>query len=332
MNTYQQYLKNDATNWLLNSNPWTQHRTQLDLLNADPQSDEVLATREALLMHPLIQQLISDAQDWQPRSASRNNDPKISYFKLRMLADFGLHASDPGMENIIQKATAHVVDGMFGVRGVIPERPKKGEKPVPHDPTADVWHASPCNTPIITYALLKLGYQGDDVNQSVDQLIQRWQQPTGWFCHFFFVNSQFKKLQTGCPMAGLMALDVFSQLPDMLDSDATHNAFNTLKYHYDYGKTLYYFGRSKKFWTMKYPFVWYNALYLADVLTRFEFTRSEPMMDQLIQWIIDMQDDDGRYTPTSMFMPYKGWDFANKKEPSPWITFLCYRILKRWTQ
>ncbi|MDA3850385.1 MAG: hypothetical protein PF447_03855 [Spirochaetaceae bacterium] len=39
-------------------------------------------------------------------------------------------------------------------------------------------------------------------------------------------------------------------------------AIEPLIYHRELGKSLYYFGRSKKFWTFKYPFVWYNALYI----------------------------------------------------------------------
>jgi hypothetical protein len=131
-------------------------------------------------------------------------------------------------------------------------------------------------------------------------------------------------------MAGLMALEVFSLIPELRESEYARNAYSGLAFHRDYGRTIYYFGRSKKFWTLKYPFVWYNALYLAEVLSRFDFLRSEALVEELTSWIERSQDELGRFTPTSMFMKYRGWDFANKKAPSPWITFLCCRILKRW--
>ena len=168
------------------------------------------------------------------------------------------------------------------------------------------------------------------VGKSVEALTTRWETPQGWFCHFPFVEGQFKKLQAGCPIAGLMALEVFSQIPDLKESVYAKNAFEPLKFHQEYGKSVYYFGRSKKFWTLKYPFIWYNALYLADVLTRFEFLRSDSLVTELISWIEESQDEGGRFKPTSTWMAYKEWDFANKKENSPWITFLCCRILKRW--
>jgi len=37
--------------------------------------------------------------------------------------------------------------------------------------------------------------------------------------NFFFVEGMFKKLQVGCPMAGLMVLKVFSQIPELKESE-----------------------------------------------------------------------------------------------------------------
>jgi hypothetical protein len=36
-----------------------------------------------------------------------------------------------------------------------------------------------------------------------------------------------------------------------------------------------------------------------------------------------------RFTASSMYQAWKGWSFADKKNPSPWLTFLCLRLLKR---
>jgi hypothetical protein len=40
-------------------------------------------------------------------------------------------------------------------------------------------------------------------------------------------------------------------------------------------------------------------------------------------------DDSGCYTAQSMYQAWKGWSFANKKNSSPWLTFLVYRIQRR---
>lgn len=174
------------------------------------------------------------------------------------------------------------------------------------------------------------GFNSQEVEQSVSTLKKFWETEQGWFCNYFFVNSQYKKLNVGCPMAGLMALEVFSQTSSLKESKQAQNAFAPLEFHWNYKKTIYYFGRSKKFWTLKYPFVWYNALYLAEVLTRFKFLKKHKMIQEIIDWIKSSQDENGRFKPTSIFMPYKSWSFGNKKEPSPWLTFICCKILKRW--
>lgn len=43
-------------------------------------------------------------------------------------------------------------------------------------------------------------------------------------------------------------------------------------------------------------------------------------------------DADGRYTASSMYMAWKGWSFADKRKPSPWLTFMVQGMLKRAAQ
>jgi hypothetical protein len=326
-NTWQQHLKENPIPWLLDSNPWTRYNTLTDLLDKPSSDEDVQEARHRLLQDPQIQRLVQETARWFPESITRHNVPTLSHYRLMMLAEIGLRHDDAGISEILVSATAHTEDDIFAVRQTLPQKGKGFEKP---DPQANEWHALGCDTPILLYAFLRLGYQTPQVQRSAEVLRDKWETPQGWFCHFFFVNGMFKKLHIGCPMAGLMALEVFSLLPEMKESEYARNAYEPLEFHREHGKSIYYFGRSKKFWTFKYPFVWYNALYLADVLTRFEFLKDEVLVKELVDWIEQSQDEQGRFKPTSMFMPYKGWDFANKKEPSPWITFLCCRILKQW--
>ena len=330
MENWKSKLNADPTPWLLESNPWTKYRTLTDLLELPVSDPAAVKVKTELLQHNQILELAREVEDWISIAPTRNNDSKISYFKLRMLADFGAVREDLDLSVAIGKATEHVIDDMFAIRGELPVKTAPGEKYQKPDLHADVWHISPCNSPAITAALIALGVENDSLNAAITALQNRWMDSTGWFCHFFFVESQHRKLKIGCPIAGLMALDVFSRVPDLKVSDPARQAFEPIKFHKEFGKTLYYFGRSKKFWTFKYPFVWYNALYLADVLTRFDFLREEEVVKELVAWIIKSQDENGRFKPTSIFMEYKNWEFSNKKEPSPWITFLCCRILKQY--
>ncbi len=320
-------LNNEVISWLLSANPWAKYRTLADLIEKPLDNTDVKQAKQEMLKQPLIKELINDTKNWFPESITRHNDPKISYYKLRMLADFGFTYEDVEVKNIVDEALSHFENGFFTIRQELPTKEfTKADK------TSNKWYAQPCDSPLLTAIFLKMGVNNDKVNQSVQLIKEKWKDEKGWFCHFFFVESQFKKLQIGCPMAGLQALEVFAQVPELKESIYAKNAFAPIKYHYESGKSLYYFGRSKKFWTLKYPFVWYNALYLAYVLSQFNFLKDEPIVKELINWINSMQDDEGKFKSTSVFQLYKKWDFGNKKEASPWLTYLCLKILKNYDQ
>jgi hypothetical protein len=49
----------------------------------------------------------------------------------------------------------------------------------------------------------------------------------------------------------------------------------------------------------------------------------------MVEAITAQADEDGRYTASSMYRAWKGWSFADKKHPSPWLTFLVRRVQRR---
>jgi hypothetical protein len=65
------------------------------------------------------------------------------------------------------------------------------------------------------------------------------------------------------------------------------------------------------------------------VLSRFPFTHADPRFQQMVAAITSQSDAQGCYTAGSMYQSWKGWSFADKKNPSPWLTFVVYRILHR---
>jgi len=57
-----------------------------------------------------------------------------------------------------------------------------------------------------------------------------------------------------------------------------------------------------------------------------------PVIDHegdMVGTITQQANEDGRYTATSMYRAWKGFSFADKRHPSPWLTFLVLRIQKR---
>jgi len=324
--TWLSKLHGNPIDWLLSGNPWTKHMTLIDLIEKPKESDEVTKAKKELKKDPLVLQLIDDAGKWFSIPPKRHDDSKMSHYQLKILADFGFTESDPKIKDISEKAMKYVENGTFAIKQALPERGIN----IKISDDFNEWHSLPCDSPVISSTLYRLGNRSELLMKSIDVIKDKWNSETGWFCHLFFVESQYKRHKVGCMMAGLEALELFSLFPHAEEDLFIKNAFKSLQYHKDYGKSLYYFGRSKKFWTLKYPFVWYNALYIAEVLSRFDFFKKEMLLKEIIDWILESQDKDGRFKPTSMFMKYKNWDFSNKKENSPWITFLCCKILKQY--
>jgi hypothetical protein len=306
--------------WLIESDPWTSYQTRKNLLHEKITPSIEKQYRKEIITNTKIQCLINELHNYFPELATRHTDSKLSHYKLRMLSDFGL-SKDDGLDKIIHEVESHQNNNLYSIRQKLPL--KDADQSIE-------WNALPCDNPLLLYALQKLGVENISISSQIELLKEKWETPIGWFCSLPFVNGQFKKEQIGCPMAGMLALEVFSINDDLKESKYSQNAYKTIMHHYEIGKSIYYFGRGKKFHTFKYPYVWYNALYMADVLTRFEFTKKDQLVKDLIKWIKDNADHQGKYYPTSIFLEYKEWDFGNKKKASPWITYLCYKILEQY--
>lgn len=317
-------LNDETKQWLLTSTPYTRYKTLTDLLGFSEAQAKVAAAKQELTEMAEIKALIANCSQWFPKLSKRHDDSQLSHYQLRMLLDFGFKASDPEMKPILNSLKAHLKDGLYAIRQEIPE------KGAPKDsPEQQQWNALPCDAPLLSFILFQMGDASAELNQSEALIRDSWRTPAGWFCDLPFVKGQRKKLGAACPMAGLMALELFSSKAEWKEGKLAEHAFEALNYHFKSKSSLYYFGRGKRFWTFKYPFVWYNALYVAEVLSRYEQFHHEAILVELRDWILSSHDGKGRFMPSSMFRAYKNWEFSNKKAASPWISFLCVRILKR---
>jgi hypothetical protein len=313
-------IDNNIIDWLLGSNAYVHYATRVNLLNENISKIETDRLISEMLKDTNIKNLFVETENYFPSIARRHTDSKLSHYKIRLLTDFGFTYKN-GLKTQIDIIKQHHHDGKYAIRQTLP---------IKNYGQSIEWNALPCDNPLLLYIIKKSGAADKQTEIQIDSLKELWSSSKGWFCHLPFVESQFKKEQYGCPMAGLFTMELFSLDKELKESKYSKNAFDTLVYHYELGKSIYYFGRGKKFYTFKYPFVWYNALYLGEVLTKFSFARKHILVKDIVKWIESGQDNEGKYKPTSIFLEYKNWDFGNKKECSPWITYLCYKILKQY--
>jgi hypothetical protein len=321
-------MKTDVTQWLLESNePWTRYRMLVDLLDRSEDDPEVAAVRAEMLAHPGVQAMIAETATWGDRALKRHNDASHPIYKFSTLADFGVRADDPGMEAGIEAVMAHQSpEGAFQTMVNIPKTfGGTGE---------DMWTWILCDAPTLLYGLLDMGL-GDDarVQQAVDHLVGL-ADDNGWRCVAAPELGKFKgpgRRADPCPIVNVYALKALSQVPDLVDSSAAHISAEMLLGHWEHQgeRKMFLFGIGTDFRKLKYPFVWYDILHVTDVLSRFPFVHADPRFREMVETVTSQADAEGRYTATSMYRAWNGWSFADKKHPSPWLTFLVLRVLKR---
>jgi hypothetical protein len=115
------------------------------------------------------------------------------------------------------------------------------------------------------------------------------------------------------------------------DGPAARTGAEMLLWHWEHQgeRKMYLFGIGTDFRKLKYPCVWYDVLHVADVLSRLPFVHADARFREMVGAITAQADEEGRYTARSMYRAWKGWSFADKRNPSPWLTFLVLRIQRR---
>jgi hypothetical protein len=318
----------EPVEWLLECDePWTRYRTLVDLLDRPTDDAQVQATWADMLAHPQVQALVAEAATWPGYALKRHNDANHPIHKFSTLADLGVRADDPGMSGGIEAVMAHQSpEGAFQVVCNIPKTfGGTGE---------DAWGWILCDAPTLLYALLAMGLRDDPrVQQAVDHLVSLVDD-NGWRCRISPELGRFRgpgRKGDPCPIVNVYALKALSQVPELIDSPAARAGAHMLLWHWENQteRKLYLFGIGTDFRKLKYPFVWYDILHVVDVLSRFPFVYADPRFREMVEAITVQADEEGRYTATSMYRAWKGWSFADKKHPSPWLTLLALRVIKR---
>jgi hypothetical protein len=338
--------------WLLDSSePWTRYRALRDLLDRPEDDVEVAAARAALLAHPQVQGLIAQAATWPGRAIQRHNDASHPLYALSTLADFGLRCDDPGVDRAASAVLAHrSTDGALqSVLNAAPAFGGTGE---------DTWSWALCDAPTLLHALLAMNPSPEPpshaerreacttpslpgkgggglglLDQAVAHLVGLSDE-VGWRCRCGPELGRFRgpgRKADPCPIANVYALKALSLVPEHLDGSAARRGVEMLLSHWEKRAEVkyYLFGVGSDFRKLKYPFVWYDILHVAEVLSRYPAARVDPRFREILSAIAIQADAQGRYTARSMFKAWEGWSFADKRQPSPWLTFLALRIQRR---
>jgi hypothetical protein len=317
----------EIVEWLLEGEPWVEYRTRLDLLEQSKNEIEVVRSRKQMIEHPKIQSLLEELRNWPGIVLNSHKSAKQPFHKLSFIADLGLKRDDQFINEIIDRIFEHKSDeGPF-------QLPTKISKSYGGSGSTE-WAWALCDAPIIVYSLARFGLSNDEQIQKAVKFLVGLVRENGWPCAVSKELGKFRgpgRKDDPCPYATLGMIKMLSQFDEWRDSKEVHFGTECLLDLWQNSRERhpYMFYMGTDFRKIKAPFIWYDILQVLDVLSQLNCLRNDSRIREMMDIVMSKANDEGKFIPESIWMPWKGWDFAQKKQPSRWLTFLALRIFKR---
>jgi len=316
----------DAINFILEKGEtWLQYATRLNILKESKENLSDL--RLQALSDSRIRGYLNDVADYHSILVRNHKDPDLPIHKLLFLLDIGLDAGVPEIQTAIEKIMENKDNN--GVYKSLTNIPKhfggSGE---------DTFGWCLCDAPLLLFALVRAGVDYEKhIKQGVDYLV-------GVHTDYGFpctVSPEFGKFRgpgrkdDPCPYASLIMLKLLSAIPEYRESEVALKAASSLLSLWENSleRHPYMFYMGTDFRKLKAPAMWYDIVSVVDVLSHFESVKSDFRFVEMLTMIKSKQDSNGFYTPEAVYQKFKGWDFGQKKSPSPYLTYLCCRTIGR---
>jgi hypothetical protein len=315
--------------WLIETGePWTRYLVERDLVSKALDDHDLSKKRRLISIDPAIVTLLSKALTWNGDTVlKRHNDAAHPLYAISTLADFGLTVEDPGIEKLVGQILVHQsVEGAFQSLANYPTTFGGSGK--------DEWLWAACDAPTLLYALQAFGIKDKLVIDKATVHLLGLGTENGWQCACDSALGKFRgpgRKDDPCPIATLLALKAISLAPEYQNQPVVEAGIEMLLKHWQFRaeKKYYLFGIGTDFKKIKYPYVWYDILHVVEVLSRYRVVHNDFRFEEMLAVLFEQADEDGRHTAGSMYRSWKGWSFADKKIPSPWLTFLVARIKAR---
>lgn len=317
--SWQGVLRADSTEWLLSEGqPWVVYHTLVALLDRSVDDSEVMAAKAAITQAEPIKRIF-DAQrkdgGWEAdylcySCSSQHQGDTMSL--LSVFADFGLTVEDERVARACEFALRFQVDdGDFRV--------------ATKDSQTFVCLAS--NT-VRSLAALGLG-KDERVQRAYQRIVETQRLDGGWIHSKSAQPGRRREDIPSCPHATLNVLWALAEHPELRESRVARDAVEVVLRHWEERTRPYGWGIGSTWPKLKYPFILYGLLKYAGVLSRFAFLKNDSRLREVVDLLIAKQDEQGRWQAESVYKYWKDFDFGQKKAPSPWITLLALRVIKR---
>lgn len=307
------------------SDDWLKYAIRLNL-GHEPKNDLIEIINTALA-DERIKKYLSDIANFHDILVTNHKNPGLPIQKLLFLLDLGFDTEVPEIKTAIAEILKHREE--YGIYLSMTNIPKHfggtGE---------DVFSWCLCDAPLLLLALLKAGMDYHEyIKPGVDHLISLCRD-NGFPCAVSPELGKFRgpgKKDDCCPYATLIMTDLLSYIPEYRDSRVAYSCVKALLNLWENSRDQhpYMFYMGTDFRKLKAPSCWYDIVSVAGVLSKYEFVRDDPRFLEMINHIKGKQDKEGLFTPESVYLKLKDWDFGQKKVPSPYLTYLCYQIFER---
>lgn len=313
--------------WLLEGEPCIEYRTRLDLLGQAEEDASAGSARASMLADPRLIHLVNDLTEWPGTVIASHKSAGQPFHKLTFVADLGLHTGDDHIDTVISAILGHrSAEGPFTLPMNIAQH---------HGGTgAETWGWALCDAPLVVYALAKMGLRDHDVVRTAVEYLNDFVRDNGWPCVVSKELGTFRgpgRKDDPCPFATLAMLKALTEFENLRDGPACRSGVETILDLWSESEKRhpYMFYMGTDFRKLKAPFVWYDLLHVLDVLSNFSWAATDPRLQDMLSVLVRKADDRGRFTPESVWTPWREWEFGQKREPSRWVTLLGWRIVKR---
>jgi len=318
---------NAPIDWLLEGAAWIEYRTRRDLLGESELDPKVKSARMAMLADDQVKKLVRELADWPGEVLTNHKRASLLIHKLTFVADLGLNMADPGIDTVVTRIMAHQsTEGPFQVVINLPTHFGGTGR--------DQWTWALCDAPLLVYALVKFGLKNNPQVQAAINYLVGLVRENGWPCAASPELGKFHgpgRREDPCPYANLAMLKALSAIEELQDDEASHIGAETLLslWSESISQHPYLFHMGTDFRKLKLPFVWYDILHVLEVLSHYTWLRKDARLLEMLDLIKNKADEQGRFSPESIWTTWKDWEFGQKREPSRWLSLLAWRIMGR---
>lgn len=315
----------EVINWLLSSDPYVEYATRKNLLNQN--ENELSDLKEAVLADDRVKKLLNDVADFNGTLVTNHKNPDLPIHKLLFLMDMGLNQEVKEIDAAIQTILGNKdEDGLYkSMTNVSKNYGGTGENTLG-------WAF--CDAPLMLLALLRAGVSYEEhIKQGVVYLV-KYQRDNGFPCAVSAELGKFRgpgRKGDPCPYANLNMLRLFALIPEYAESETARVSISSLLEQWENSREShpYMFYMGTDFRKLKAPALWFDLVAITDCLSKHPFARKDPRFQEMIDILEAKANPILQFTAESIYLKCREWDFGQKKQPSPWLTYLCLGILAR---